>query len=76
MLRLTLSLVILVAVAGLAPADEIIFKQDYGDGKSVQCQVYKETEDYIHYIDIKKDQDAGCSKAIVEKVVQIGRAHV
>ena len=70
MLRSALLLGVLGAVAGLAPADEIIFKQDYGDGKSVQCQVYKETEDYIHYIDIKKDQDAGCSREIVEKVVK------
>jgi hypothetical protein len=55
--------------AGAALADEITFKKEYG-GETVQCQIYKETDDYINYIDIKKDMDAGCARSIVEKVVK------
>ncbi len=56
-------------LAGSAFADEIVFKKEYG-GETVKCQIYKETDDYIHYIDIKKDQDAGCARSIVEKIVR------
>ena len=55
--------------AGTAAADEITFKKEFG-GETVQCQIYKETDDYINYIDVKKDMDAGCAKSIVEKVTR------
>jgi hypothetical protein len=58
-----------LALAGSALADEITFKKEYG-GETVQCQIYKETDDYINYIDIKKDMDAGCARSIVEKVTR------
>jgi len=65
----TLCMAAAALLAGVALADEITFKKDYG-GETVQCQIYKETDDYINYIDIKKDMDAGCAKSIVEKVVK------
>lgn len=69
MRRLLIALAATGLLAAAASADEIIFKQDYGDGKSVKCQIYKEDADYIHYIDVQKDQDAGCARSIVEKIV-------
>ena len=67
--KLIAGLAVAAALACAAYGDEITFKKDYG-GETVQCQIYKEADDYIHYIDIKKDQDAGCSREIVEKVVK------
>ena len=58
------------APAEPAAGDEIVFKEDYGDGRKVRCQIYKDAGDYIHYIDIKKDMDAGCSREIVESVAR------
>jgi hypothetical protein len=67
---LLMALAAVAALAAPAAADEIVFKEDYGDGKKVECQIYKEADGYIHYIDIKKDQDAGCSREIVESVTR------
>jgi hypothetical protein len=50
-------------------ADEIVFKKEFGGGK-VKCEIYKEEDDYIHYIDIKRKMACGCSKEIVEKIVR------
>jgi hypothetical protein len=68
--------VIAVAAGGVAlcprdsaRADEIVFKKEFGGGK-VKCEIYKEDKDYIHYIDVKRKMDCGCSKEIVEKVVR------
>ncbi|HOX07272.1 MAG TPA: hypothetical protein PK280_12785 [Planctomycetota bacterium] len=58
-----------VLLAGSALADEITLKKEFG-GDVIQCQIYKETDEYINYIDIKKDQDAGCARSIVEKVTK------
>jgi hypothetical protein len=70
MFLLLLAAAALAAPAVPAAADEIVFKEDYGDGKKVECQIYKEDADYIHYIDIKKDQDAGCAREIVESITR------
>jgi hypothetical protein len=52
-----------------ALADEIVFKEEFGGGK-VKCEIYKEDDDYIHYIDIEKKMDCGCSREIVAKVIK------
>ena len=67
--KLIAGLAVAAALACAAYGDEITFKKDYG-GETVQCQIYKEADDYIHYIDIKKDQDAGCARDIVEKITR------
>jgi hypothetical protein len=57
------------AAPGRARGDEIVFKKKYG-GEKVKCQIYKETADYIHYIDLKRKMACGCSREIVEKIVK------
>jgi hypothetical protein len=52
---------------GSARADEIVFKEEFG-GEKVKCEIYKEDKKYIHYIDVKKKMDCGCSKEIVAKI--------
>jgi len=56
-------------LAAGARADEIVFKEDFGGGR-VKCEIYKETDDYIHYIDVARKMDCGCSREIVAKVVK------
>lgn len=62
-------LVLATFAAGSALADEIVLKKEFG-GDKIKCQIYKETDDYINYIDLKTDQDAGCARSIVEKVTK------
>ena len=67
---LFISLLFCLCPAGAgACGDEIIFKEKFGGGK-VKCEIYKEDEDYIHYIDIKKKMDCGCSREIVAEIVR------
>ena len=54
----------LAAAAASAHADEIVFK----DGTTVRCEIYRETEDYVHYIDPAKDMCCGASKRIIQEV--------
>jgi hypothetical protein len=56
-------------LAAGALADEIVFKAEFGGGK-VKCEIYREDDDYIRYIDVEKKMDCGCSREIVEKVVK------
>lgn len=49
---------------GAARADEIVFK----DETAVRCEIYRETEDYVHYIDPAKDMCCGASKLIIKEV--------
>lgn len=67
-------LAFLAALAGAAlwsgaRADEIVFKKEFGGGK-VKCQIYKEEDGYIHYIDADRKMDCGCSREIVEKITK------
>ncbi len=55
--------------ARLSAADEIVFKKEFGGGK-VKCEIYKEDEGYIHYVDVERKMDCGCSREIVEKIVK------
>lgn len=52
-----------------ARADEIVFKKEFGGGK-VKCQIYKEEDGYIHYIDVDRKMDCGASREIVEKITK------
>ncbi|MHC4914866.1 MAG: hypothetical protein ACYTGB_05185 [Planctomycetota bacterium] len=58
-----------VCPARLSAADEIVFKKQFGGGK-VKCEIYKEDDDYIHYVDVERKMDCGCSREIVEKIVK------
>jgi len=72
--RLLLSSALLAAAAcGLpagAGADEIVLKKEFG-GEKIKCEIYKESDDYIHYIDVKKKMDCGCSKEIIAKITRV-----
>jgi hypothetical protein len=72
--RLILPVTLIAAIAwsafGSARGDEIVFKKEYG-GEKIKCEIYKETDDYIYYIDIKKQMQCGCSRDIVEKVTKV-----
>jgi len=59
-----LGLCAFAAAAAAAHADEIVFK----DGTTVRCEIYRETEDYVHYIDPAKDMCCGASKRIIQEV--------
>ncbi len=73
MSRLLLSSILVAGIAwgslGRARGDEIVFKKEYG-GEKVKCEIYKETDEYTDYIDVKKKMQCGCSREIVEKVIK------
>ncbi len=72
--RLLLSATLMAVVAcgafSSARGDEILLKEEFG-GEKIKCEIYKETDDYIYYIDVKKKMDCGCSKDIVAKVTRV-----
>ncbi len=58
-----------LALASSVRADEIVFKKEFGGGK-VKCQIYKEEDGYIHYIDVDRKMDCGAAREIVEKITK------
>ena len=73
MLKRTVALAALagaaLAWAGPARGDEIVFKKEFGGGK-VKCEIYKEDDDYVHYVDVEKKMASGAAKEIIEKIVR------
>jgi uncharacterized protein with FMN-binding domain len=67
--RTILLSVLVPASISAACADEIVLKQEFG-GEKIKCEIYKEDDKYIHYIDIKKKMAAGCSKEIIAKITR------
>lgn len=66
---LLLGLACLPAFCVSSMADEIVFKKEHGGGR-VKCEIYREDDEYLRYIDIKKNEDCGCSREIVAEVIK------
>ncbi len=67
LVSLILLLTVFSSFAGLARADVIFFKKEFGGGQ-VKCEIYKEEQEYIYYVDIKRNMDCGCARQIIDKI--------
>jgi hypothetical protein len=67
LLSSVLLLAMFSSLAGLARADVIFFKKEFGGGQ-VKCEIYKEEQEYIYYVDIKRNMDCGCARQIIDKI--------